>query len=129
MRVFIADDQPNVRYALRVLLSGRPDLIIVGEALDAYELQEKLPETNPDLLIVDWLLPGLVEIGSLDEIRSQVAVLKIIALSSRPELGQDAILGGADAFVSKIDPPDKLLTTIGFFDDQEEKTPFSVQEG
>jgi len=129
MRIFIADDQPNVRYALRVLLSGRPDLIIAGEALDAYELQNKLAETDPDMVIVDWLLPGLVEIGSLSELRQQRAELIIIALSSRPELGLEAILGGADAFVSKIDPPEKLLTAIDSFEEPNEYTPLGVREG
>jgi DNA-binding NarL/FixJ family response regulator len=99
---------------------------LVGEAEDAEELEELLENSPVDLLIVDWMLPGLAEVGSFTELRQYHPSLIIITLSGRPELGREAIMAGADAFVSKIDPPDKLLSTMDYFKDQLEKSSMSL---
>ena len=112
LSILLADDQSKVRFALRVLLESRPDATIVGEVDDAYELVERLPELSPSVIILDWLLPGLSEIGSIKTIREQCPEIAIIALSGRPELGQEALFNGADAFISKIDPPDRLQEAL-----------------
>jgi DNA-binding NarL/FixJ family response regulator len=112
LSILLADDQSKVRFALRVLLESRPDASIVGEVDDAYELVELLSELSPSVIILDWLLPGLSEIGSIKTIRDQCPEITIIALSGRPELGQEALLNGADAFISKIDPPDRLQEAL-----------------
>jgi len=112
LSILIADDQAKVRFALRVLLESRPDATIVGEVDDAYELIKQLPELSPSVIILDWLLPGLSEIGSIESIREQCPEIAVIALSGRPELGQEALFNGADAFISKIDPPDRLQEVL-----------------
>jgi DNA-binding NarL/FixJ family response regulator len=112
MRILLADDQQKVRFALHVLLEQRPEVLVVGEAKDADELLAILNPTRPELLILDWTLPGLTEIGSIPALRKKKSDLYIIALSSRPELGKNAIEAGANAFISKIDPPDRLLATV-----------------
>ena len=112
LSILLADDQAKVRFALRVLLESRSDASIVGEVDDAYQLIEQLAELSPSVIILDWLLPGLSEIGSVESIREQCPEIAIIALSGRPELEQEALLHGADAFISKIDPPDRLQEAL-----------------
>lgn len=126
MKILLADDQPNVLYALHVLLASRPELKLAGEAMDAYELFALLKTTNPDMLILDWLLPGLSEAGSIDALRELRPGLIIIALSGRPELGREAINSGADVFVSKIDPPERLLAAIDRYHSQGASTPITT---
>ena len=123
MRILLADAQPNVRYALHVLLANRPELNMAGDATDAYELISRLTADDPDMLILDWMLPGLAEAGSIAALRDIRPDLIIIALSGRPELGHTAINAGADAFVSKIDPPERLLTAIDRFQSQNDRPP------
>jgi DNA-binding NarL/FixJ family response regulator len=123
MRILLADAQPNVRYALHVLLANRPKLNLAGDATDAYELISRLKADDPDMLILDWMLPGLDEAGSIAALRDIRPDLIIIALSGRPELGRAAINAGADAFVSKIDPPERLLTAIDRFQSQNDRPP------
>jgi DNA-binding NarL/FixJ family response regulator len=123
MRILLADAQPNVRYALHVLLANRPELNLAGDATDAYELISRLRADDPDMLILDWLLPGLAEAGSIAALRDIRPDLIIIALSGRPELGHTAINAGANAFVSKIDPPERLLTAIDRFQSQNDRPP------
>ena len=112
MRVLLADDQQKVRYALHVLLNSKPGLVVVSEATDAEELFYRLKDATPDLVILDWLLPGLAEAGSIQSLRDNNPDLFVIALSGRPELGQAALDAGADDFVSKIDPPERLLAVV-----------------
>ena len=110
MRVMLADDNPKVRFALNAMLQRRPKIVVVGEAKDAVELLAKLSGAKPDLLLIDWHLPGLAEVGSIPGLRGEHPDLLIVALSGRPEVGREALSSGADEFVSKIDPPESLLT-------------------
>jgi DNA-binding NarL/FixJ family response regulator len=112
MRIVLADIQPKVRFALRVLLERQPELEVVGEATDTEELLTQIKSTGPDLVLFDWELPGRaasVSIATWREIRPQ---LFIVALSGHPEVRQAALAAGADAFVSKTEPPEWLLAAI-----------------
>lgn len=115
MRIILADDQSKVLFALHILLERNPDLAIVGEAANANELMDLISSSDPDLIILDWQLPGLNQIGCLTAIRDSCPNLIVVVLSGRPELSQAALDAGADAFVSKIDPPDRLLGTLSRF--------------
>ena len=111
-RIIIADDQPKVRFALRVILESRPDTKIIGEAGDAQELLSLLRKSVPSVVIIDWMLPGLAEAGSIQTIRRESPNIVVIILSGRPELCIEAQNDGADAFISKIDPPDRLMAAL-----------------
>lgn len=115
MRIILADDQSKVLFALHILLERNPDLAIVGEASNANELMNLISSSDPDLIILDWQLPGLNQIGYLTAIRDRCPNLIVVVLSGRPELSQAALDAGADAFVSKIDPPERLIGTISRF--------------
>jgi DNA-binding NarL/FixJ family response regulator len=119
MRVFLADDQLKVRSALRLLLEHEPGLYVVGEATEAEELLAQIKATRPDLMLLDWELPGLSLTNSVGPGKQLLSVLhtfypnlRVIALSGRPEARQAALAAGVDAFVSKGDPPERLLTTL-----------------
>lgn len=112
MRVLIADDQADVRYAYHVLLGSRPGLVIVGEAKNAEELLVKALDTYPDVVLLDWELPGFKGVGHLDHLRRALPGLIVIALSGRSEVSHRALKAGANAFVSKVEPPERLLAAI-----------------
>jgi len=112
MHILLADDQPKTRYALRLLLEREPDLDVVGEAAEAETLLAQLETLQPDVVLLDWELPGLAVIGGLPALRTVCPQLAIIALSGRLEAHQVALAAGADAFVSKSKPPSQLLATL-----------------
>jgi DNA-binding NarL/FixJ family response regulator len=121
MRVLLADDQAKVRSALRLLLEQQPDLKVLGEAVDAQGLLDWVSAVCPDVVLLDWELPGLQRSDALSILRARCPHLKVIALSGQPEARQAALAGGADAFVSKGDFPERLLTTLrGSCDDPDE---------
>ena len=112
MRVLLADDQSQVRSALRVLLEYGTKWRVIGEASEAEELVARAKADHPDLVLLDWELPGLEPTHALRALRQLCPQLRIIVLSSQPEARQDALATGADGFVSKGDPPERLLAVM-----------------
>lgn len=112
MRILIADDQPKVRFALRVALERQPGYKTVGEATDTADLLAQARSVCPDLLLLDWDLPEMPIPELLSELRRICGCLKVIVLSEKSEAAQAALAIGADAFVSKADPPEHLLRAV-----------------
>lgn len=69
IRVVLADDQTLVRQGVRGLLELLPDIEVVGEASDGEEAVLKVPELEPDVLLLDIRMPRLDGIGVLDALR------------------------------------------------------------
>jgi DNA-binding NarL/FixJ family response regulator len=128
MRVLLADDQAKVRSALRLVLEQQPGVSILGEAVDITGLLDWVKAACPDLVLLDWELPGLEAAGPstvlrqaqdgssgqglLSALRKLCPYLAVIALSGQPEARRAALDAGADAFVSKGDPPERLLAAV-----------------
>ena len=112
MLILLADDQPKVRFGLRVLLERQPGFAIAGEAKNTEELLTKVQTTCPDLVLLGWELPGLTTNDTLSTLHKACPKSVVIALSGRPEARQAAMKAGADAFVSKAEPPERLLAAI-----------------
>ena len=112
MRVLLADDQSKVRSALRLVLEQQPGVSILGEAVDTTGLLDWVKAACPNLVLLDWELPGLGVDRLLPTLRELCPGLAVIALSGRPEARQAALDAGVDAFVSKGDPPERLLTAV-----------------
>ncbi|MGD8623364.1 MAG: response regulator transcription factor [Anaerolineae bacterium] len=112
MRILIADDQAKVRFALRVLLEHKPDFEIVGEAANAQDLLAQVKTVAPDVVLLAWELPGPSANYLPPSLKEACPGLAVIALSGRPEAQSAALDAGADAFVSKGDPPDRLMRAI-----------------
>ena len=111
LKIFIADDQPCVRLAIRVMLERQSGLAIIGEANDAIDMFTQFKSLRPHVLIMDWELPGLAG-STLYALRVILPEATIIALSSRPENQQLALGFGANGFVNKTAPPETLLHTM-----------------
>jgi two-component system response regulator DesR len=112
MRVLVADNDPRVRTALKMLLKFEPELTVVGESNDASSLLAQVQELQPDLVLLDLELPGSSVAELIERLREAQRPCKVIVLSRRPESKQAALTLGADAFVSKMDPADSLLETV-----------------
>ena len=111
MRIMVADHQSKVRFALRTLLTRRPGLEVVAEADNVEDLLTGVGATQPDLLLLHWRLGE--EMSELISTLKRVCPgLHVIVLSVRQEACQEALAAGAEAFVCKMDPPDKLLAAI-----------------
>jgi DNA-binding NarL/FixJ family response regulator len=112
IKILLADDQPQVRSALRLLLEQTAYAQVVGEAANASDLLDRFPTLALDTILIDWELPGLSPTDGLSTVRKAFPSARIVALSSRPEAQQAALHAGADAFVCKGDPPEVVLEAL-----------------
>jgi CheY-like chemotaxis protein len=121
VRIVVADDEQKVRSALRLLVQelageltgvrrGAPCLVV--EAARAEDVVRELRDEAADLLLVDWELPGMDAGELVGKVRRLSPGCTVIAMSGRPEAGRDALDRGADAFVSKNEPPDRLVSVL-----------------
>lgn len=112
MRVLLADGRDQVRSALHILLHEEVGLALVGDVDDARSLPTIINATRPDVLLLDWELPYLVGPRMLVTLRARFPNLRVIVLSCQLENQHLVLVSGADAFVSKIEPPDRLLELL-----------------
>jgi DNA-binding NarL/FixJ family response regulator len=112
MRTLLADSQSRVRFALRSLLEEQSELIVVSEAADCQELLAQVGAACPDLVLIDWDLPGMAGADLFGALQKMCPGLHVIVLSSRPAAEREALAAGAQAFVSKAGPPEPLLAAI-----------------
>jgi DNA-binding NarL/FixJ family response regulator len=112
MEILLADDNPEVRSALRLLLEQDALPFNITEISDKQELFESLWENCPVAVLLDWELPGFQSENSLEIVNSCCPNIKVIAMSSRYEARHEALKAGADAFISKAEPPEKILATL-----------------
>jgi DNA-binding NarL/FixJ family response regulator len=112
MKVLIADDQADVRYALRILLENEGGSFVFSEAGELKSLFEESENVKPDLILLDWELSGQTMDDAIPVLRRIAPGARIIALSVYPEAEKAAINAGADAFISKGENSDRLLDVI-----------------
>ena len=112
MNVLLADKRAEVRSALRLVLAHEPDINVIAEVETGDELLSRIEACCPDLLLLDWELPGQPLPEVLSAARQRCPHLQVIALSGQPEVRRMALEAGVDQFVSKADSPDRLLAAI-----------------
>jgi DNA-binding NarL/FixJ family response regulator len=111
-RVLVVDGDADVRSALRLLLDSEAGFEVVGESGRAESLLQSAAASRPDLVLLDWDLPGLTANGTLPLLRARFPNLLVIALSARPERCALALAAGADAFISKVEEPTYLRAAL-----------------
>lgn len=111
-RILVADSDARVRSALQTLLRQEKGGIIIRESADAGGLAMQVKEFKPDLVLLDWELPGRPAAALLFALHGLDYSTKVIVLSARPEAETDALTAGADAFVCKGDPPERLMESF-----------------
>ncbi|MEU0270877.1 response regulator transcription factor [Streptomyces sp. NPDC006307] len=112
--VFLLDDHEVVRRGVHELLSGEPDIEVVGEAGTAAEALSRIPATRPDVAILDVRLPDGSGVEVCREIRSRDDSVKCLMLTSYAddEALFDAIMAGASGYVLKAIRGSELLTAV-----------------
>lgn len=113
MRILVADRYAALRSAVKTLLQDEVGLEVIGEACDSQELLAQIETKHPDVVLLEWELPGQSAAELLAILRALgPQKLKVIVLGRYPEQQQDALAAGADYFVGKSDGPKRLLTAV-----------------
>jgi NarL family two-component system response regulator LiaR len=114
IRVFIADDHPIVRRGIRDLLNTEPDIEVVGEAQDGIQLLEQVGEVEPDIILMDLIMPGMDGIEATRRVRDAHPQVRVLVLTSfaTDDKVFPAIKAGATGYLIKDTGPEELLRAI-----------------
>ncbi len=112
MRLFIADADSAVRLAYQMYLQQEPGYQVIGIADNGNGLSSQLKASQPEVLLLDWHLPGEPMNELIADIRALELQLKIVGISIHPENESEARAAGVDHFITKAAPPDKLMVLL-----------------
>lgn len=114
IRVLIVDDHTVVRQGLQMFLTLDPQIDVVGEAGNGEEALQLARDVQPDVVLMDLLMPKMDGITAITEMRRHLPDIEIIALTSVLEDASvvGAIQAGAIGYLLKDTQADELCLAI-----------------
>ena len=114
IRVFIAEDHAIVRKGVRTLLSLEKDIQVIGEATNGLEAVEQVGNLNPDVILMDLVMPELDGIQAIQQIKTHQPDAKVLVLTSFATDDKifPAIKAGALGYLLKDTDPATLAEAI-----------------
>jgi NarL family two-component system response regulator LiaR len=114
IRILVADDHAIVREGLRALIGAKPDMELVGEAADGVEAVLKARSLQPDVILLDLVMPRKDGIEAIGEIKRENPKARILVLTSFAEDDKvfPAIQAGALGYLLKDSSPQELLRAV-----------------
>jgi two-component system, NarL family, response regulator LiaR len=114
IRVLIADDHAVVRQGLRTFLDLQDDIEVVAEASDGAEAVEAAARLEPDIVLIDLVMPRVDGIEAIRRLREQVPAARAIVLSSFIDDDKllPAVHAGAAGYLLKDVQPQELVEAI-----------------
>jgi DNA-binding NarL/FixJ family response regulator len=114
IRILLVDDHSVVRQGLRMFLALDPELEVVGEAADGAEALKAARRLQPDVVLMDLLMPVMDGITAIGALRRELPDIEIIALTSVLEDASviGAVRAGAIGYLLKDTRADELCRAI-----------------
>jgi two-component system, NarL family, response regulator NreC len=113
-KIVLADDYQVVRKGLKAFLSSESDFDIIGEAGDGLATVDLVTRLQPDILVLDLLMPGIngLEVIRQLENRSPNTAIVIFSMLGNEAYVTEALSCGAKAYILKESPPEELVKAI-----------------
>jgi DNA-binding NarL/FixJ family response regulator len=108
----LAAEHPEMRWALRTALSHEDGLTVVGEVSSVHSLLALSRTVDADLILLEWELPGHPVEALLPALHVQGHGARLVVIAREPQARAAALAAGADAFLSKADPPAQFLEEL-----------------
>lgn len=114
IRVLVVDDHPMVRRGLATFLKVFDDLELAGEAGDGKAAIQLCADLQPDVVLMDMVMPDMDGATATRQIRSRSQSIQVIALTSFKEesLVQNALQAGAIGYLLKDVSAEELAQAI-----------------
>ncbi len=112
LRILIVDDQRRTRQSLKALLATKFPLIELHEAVNGVEAIHCVEDCQPNIVLMDARMPELDGIEATRIIKTKLPHIQVIVLSLYAEYQAAALAAGAAAFISKGEPPERLLAAL-----------------
>ena len=99
----VADDQALIRESLKIILSAHPDIEVVATVEDGNHVLSSIPQTHPDLILMDIRMPGMDGVLATKEVKEHYPDIKIIILTTfdDDEFVFSALKFGASGYLLK----------------------------
>lgn len=114
IKIMIADDHAIVRTGLSALIEVEPDLELVDQATNGQEAVEKFRDLQPDVVLMDLIMPvmgGIEAIQGIIDIDENARIMVLTSFMEEEKVIQ-AIKAGALGYLMKDSSPDELVTGI-----------------
>lgn len=113
-RIYLLDDHPMIRYGMAELINGEIDLIVCGEAANAYDAIDDLPKAKPDLVLVDLTLQGKSGLEFIKETQRLQSGLDTLVVSMHDEgfYAERVLRAGGRGYLMKLAGAEELLNAI-----------------
>ena len=114
IRVFLADDHPIVRRGIGDLLETEDGIAVVGEATNGEEAVAGVQASQPDVILMDLVMPKMDGLEAIRQIKASQPEAKILVLTSfaTDDKVFPAIKAGALGYLIKDTSPEALLNAI-----------------
>jgi NarL family two-component system response regulator LiaR len=114
IRVLVADDHAIVRNGICALLTTEEDITVVGEARDGKQAVEEAKRLQPDVILMDLVMPGMDGLEAIRRITAAQPEVRILVLTGFDTADQvvPAIKAGALGYLLKISGPNELIQAI-----------------
>lgn len=114
IRILLVDDQHIIRQGLKSMLESNADMQVVGEAENGQKALEKVPQLQPDLVLMDIRMPIMDGVAATGAIVQQYPTVKVLVLTTfdDDEYVSQAMRLGAKGYLLKDTEPDELALAI-----------------
>jgi len=104
-RILVVDDNAIMRQEIRRILETQCGIEVCAEAKDGKEALLKVAEFRPDLVVLDFMMPGMNGLQTTREIKRTTPKLPVLlfTLHKSPEIEREGERAGADAVLPKVD--------------------------
>jgi DNA-binding NarL/FixJ family response regulator len=114
IRVLLADDHAMVREALAQILEESGAMRVVGQAADGLQAVDLAARTQPDVLVLDYSMPGLNALSAIESVVRQLPQVKILILTVHENIhyAVKVLESGAHGYVVKSAAVGELVNAI-----------------
>ncbi len=114
IRVLLVDDHALFRRGIASVLENHGGIELVGEAVNGYQAIEKMRELNPQVILMDLMMPGLSGLEAIEAIHVEAPEINILALTVSENKADllSAMKFGAKGYVLKDVEPDDLIQAV-----------------
>ena len=114
IRVVLAEDHTLVRKGLKAILSGYPNIEVIGEASDGREAVQLAETLHPHVVVIDINMPGLNGLEATDRIKHRCPDVRILVLSmhANEEYVLQVLRSGASGYLLKDSATEELVKGI-----------------
>lgn len=114
VRIILVDDHPIVRDGLRAVLENESTMRVVGETGDGLEALSLVETLQPDILVLDLMLPGMGGLEIVRHVQNSMPQIRIIILSMHDSdaFVAEALRAGAMSYILKKSASEELVHAI-----------------